>query len=40
MESFAAFNFQCKMKSPGEPDLYPQEEVYIKVNKVTLEDPT
>lgn len=29
--SLECFGYTCVMKAPGEPELYPQEEVYIKV---------
>ena len=30
--------YTCKMKSQNDPELLPQEEIYIKVIKVTLLD--
>jgi len=37
MESSAG-GFRCKMKAANDPDIVPQEEVYIKVQQGTLED--
>jgi hypothetical protein len=36
MESGKKFGYECNLKAPNEPELYPQEEVYLRVPKATL----
>lgn len=36
--AISSFGYSCKMKSSNDPELYPQEEVYIKLLKITLID--
>jgi hypothetical protein len=34
----ASFGYPCNMKSKDDPELFPQEEVYLKVPNVTIID--
>jgi hypothetical protein len=37
-DSVSSFGYSCMMKASNEPDLYPQEEVYLRLPNITLSD--
>ena len=38
VQTVAGFGYTCQMKEPNEPELYPQEEVYLRVSNITIID--